>query len=136
MTSSLSQIRTAIKATISQAGLNVYDHEVDVQNSPACVVKPADALFSGAMRMGGDTYRFDLFVVVARTDTRLAQEKIDQYVTGQGPKSIREYLFHNSSLGLPDVDSMVEKMSGYGGTFDTAGTNFVGAVLRLCVTVT
>ncbi|MFG3137702.1 hypothetical protein ACGFZA_16005 [Streptomyces sp. NPDC048211] len=136
MTSSLSEIRDAIKRTVSQAGLNVYDTAPDVTNSPACVIQPSESDFKGSMRMGGDRYWFDLFVVVARTDTRESQERLDQYVTGRGPKSIREFIFHNSDLGLPDVDCFVDRMRGYGGTFDTAGTNFVGAVLRLCVTVT
>lgn len=131
----MTDIRQAIKRTLSQSGLNCYDTVPDVTNSPAVVVKPWETDFTGAMRMGGDVYRFNLFVVAARTDTRAAQDKLDQYLTGQGPKSIREYLFLNSSLGLPDVDCIVEKMLGYDGTFDTAGTNFVGAVLRLTVTV-
>jgi hypothetical protein len=136
MSSSLSEIRDAIKSTITQVGLNVYETVSDVQNSPAVVVLPAEIDFTKAMARGGDEYKFDLCVLVARTETRLAQEKLDQYITGKGPLSIREFLFVNSSLGLPDVDCIVERMRGYGGSFDTAGTNFVGAVLRLCVTVT
>jgi hypothetical protein len=132
----MSQIRDAIKSTVSQVGLNVYDTVPDVSNSPAVVVLPVEIDFTKAMARGGDTYKFDLAVLVARTESRAAQEKLDQYITGAGPKSIREFLFHNSSLGLPDVDCIVEKMRGYGGTFDTATTNFVGALLRLCVTVT
>lgn len=136
MTSSLTDIRTAIKRTVGQAGLNVYDTIPDVHNSPACMVEPAGIDFTNAMSMGGDVYRFDLFVLVSRTETRAAQQKLDQYITGEGPKSIREHIFRNCTLGLPDVDCMVESMRGYGGNFDTAGSNFVGAVLRLCVTVT
>lgn len=135
MTSSLTEIRAAIKKTVGQAGLNVYDTVPDVQNSPAVVVMPAEINFARAMARGSDEYKFDLYVVVARTDTRSAQEKLDPFITGAGPKSIREFLFRNSSLGLPDVDCIVEKMRGYGGTFDSSGSNFVGAVLRLCVTV-
>lgn len=136
MTSSLSEIRDALKRTISQSGLNVYETVPDVTNSPAAVVMPDTSDFQGAMRMGGDEYNFDIAVVVANVNTRDAQDKLDAYVTGQGPKSIREYLFHNSDLGLPDVDCAVKGFRGYGGNFKTATTDFVGAVLRVCVTVT
>lgn len=136
MTSSLGQIRDALKSTIAQAGLNVYDTVPDVTNSPACVVLPFDTDFTGAMRMGGDMYRFDLYVLVANNDTRSAQDKLDRYLTGQGPSSIREFVFQNPNLGLPDVDCVVQKMSGYGGSFQEGGINMIGAKLRLCVTVT
>jgi hypothetical protein len=129
-------IQEAVGKTIAQAGLNVYESERDVVNTPAAVVKPFDANYQVAMRMGGDKYRFDIFILVARTDTASAQKNLSQYITGQGPKSVREFIFRNSALGLDDVDSIVEKMWGYDGKFDTATTNFVGAALRLCVTVT
>lgn len=136
--SSLSQIRDAIKATVSQTGLNVYDTVPDVQNVPAVVVLPFQTNYATAMAMGGDKYEFNLAVMVQRGDSREAQERLDEYVTGKGPKSIREFIFRNCTLGLPDVDAVVEGIpkDGYGGTFDTAGFNYVGALLRLCVTVT
>lgn len=135
MTSSLAQIRTALGATIGQAGLNVYDTVPDVTNSPAVVILPDDADFEGAMRMGGDEYRFDVCIMVAAHNIRDAQEQLDAYVTGKGPKSIREHIFRNPKLGLPDVDCQVRGYKGYGGSFKTAMTNSVGAVLKVCVVV-
>lgn len=136
MTSSLTDIRDALKRTLSQVGLNVYETVPDVTNSPAAVVLPDDSNFQSAMRMGGDEYRFDVAVLVAAHNIRDAQRQLDQYVTGQGPKSLREHLYRNSNLGLPDVDSHVMGFKGYGGTFKTAMTNSVGAVLKVCVIVT
>lgn len=136
--SSLAEIRDAIAATIQQQGLNVYDTVPDVQNVPACVVIPVEADYTVAMAMGGDKYVFNLAIMVQRSETRQAQEALDEYVTGKGPKSIREFIFRNCTLGLDDVDAVVEGIpkGGYGGTFDTAGLNYVGALLRLSVTVT
>lgn len=136
MTSSLSDIRDALKRTISQSGLNVYETVADVTNSPAAVIMPDTSNFQSAMAMGGDEYNFDIAIVVANVNTRDAQRRLDQYVTGQGPKSIREHLFRNDDLGLPDVDCAVKGFRGYGGNFKAATTDFVGAVLRVCVTVT
>lgn len=135
MSSSLQDILEAVKRTIGQAGLNVYDHQSDVTNTPACVILPADIDFTGAMSMGGDTYNFDLAVLVANVNTRDAQRKLNAYVTGKGEKSIREHLFRNGNLGLDDVDCVVKGVRGYGGNFETATVNYVGAVLKLCVTV-
>ena len=137
--SSLAQIRDAIKSTLAMPGLHVYDTVADVVNVPAVVVMPYQSDYATAMAMGGDTYWFNLAVMVQRSgDTRDSQEQLDLYITGKGPKSIREHIFHNCDLGLDDVDAVVEGVpkDGYGGTFDTAGFNYVGALLRLRVIVT
>lgn len=133
--SSLTEIRDALKATIQQSGLNVYETVPDVTNSPAAVILPDTSSYTNAMAMGGDEYEFDVAVLVAAHNIRDAQRQLDQFVTGKGEKSIREYLFRNSNLGLDDVDCHVKGFKGYGGSFKTAMTNSVGAVLRVCVVV-
>ena len=133
--SSLTEIRDALKATIQQAGLNVYETVPDVTNSPAAVILPDTSNYANAMAMGGDEYEFDIAVLVAAHNIRDAQRQLDQFVTGKGEKSIREYLFRNSNLGLDDVDCFVKGFRGYGGSFKTAMTNSVGAVLKVCVVV-
>lgn len=136
MTSSLTDIREALKATLSQSGLHLYETVPDVTNTPAAVILPDDADYLGAMRMGGDTYNFDVAVLVASRNIRDAQRKLDRYVTGQGENSLREFLYHNSGLGLPDVDATVKGFKGYGGNFQQATVDCIGAVLRVCVVVT
>ena len=133
--SSLTEIREALKKTISQSGLNVYETVPDVTNSPAVVILPDDSDYSNAMAMGGDEYHFNVAVLVAAHNIRDAQRQLDAYVTGQGEKSVREFLFRNSDLGLGDVDCHVKGFKGYGGSFKTAMTNSVGAVLKVCVVV-
>lgn len=123
---------------MSQAGLNVYDAVEDIVNSPAAVIEPHEIHYTQAMRMGGDRYDFNVYLLVANKVTREAQRSLDQYVTGKGPKSIREYIFLNSSLGLPDVDACVERVvrNTYGANYTVGTTKFVGAALRVCVIVT
>lgn len=135
--SSILEIRAAIKRTVQQAGLNVYASVSDVVNSPACVIEPHQADYVVAMGMGGDTYEFNLFVLVANKNAEQAQATLDALVTGKGTRSIREFIFRNSSLGLSDVDCIVQGIvpKTYGGNFQVATTHFVGAVLRLCVTI-
>jgi hypothetical protein len=133
--SSLTEIRDALKKTISQSGLHVYETVPDVTNSPAAVILPDVANYNNAMAMGGDEYHFDVAILVSAHNIRDAQRQLDAFVTGQGEKSVREFLFRNSNLGLSDVDSHVKGFRGYGGSFKTAMTNSVGAVLKVCVVV-
>lgn len=135
MSSSLTDIRAALKETMAQAGLEVYDTVPEVKNTPGAVIEPTKADFTGAFHQGGDTYHFFVFVLVANTDPRNAQQVLDQYVTGKGPKSIRDFLWQNSTLGLPDVDSVVTMMDGYNGRFEESGVQMIGARLRVVVTV-
>lgn len=137
--SSLTDIRTALAAALVQVGLQVYSSVTDVVNTPAVVVDMANNPsidFTSAMHMGGDEYHFDLFILVADTDTKNAQAVLDAYVTGQGSKSIRNALFSNSTLGLGDVDAMALSVRGYGGSPKVAGIQMIGAIMRVCVTVT
>jgi hypothetical protein len=133
--SSLTEIRDALKRTISQSGLNVYETVPDVTNTPAAVIMPDVSNYVGAMAMGGDEYYFDIPILVAAVNIREAQRKLDQYVTGKGEKSVREFLFRNSNLGLDDVDCIVKGFKGYGGSFKASTVEMVGAVLKVCVVV-
>lgn len=140
---SLTEIRAALKTTIRSTipDLNVYSEVSDVQLVPAVIVTPGEPWggamtcdFNGAMGRGMDTWTLDLFVLVARADGALAQKNLDQYLTGRGPKSIREVIFNHSDLGLPDgTDAHAEGIRAYGGRFETAGIQHVGAVVRITV---
>lgn len=139
---SLTEIRAALKATLKGAisELNIYAEVSDVTQAPAVVVMPAAPSlsglacnFNGAFGRGMDEWTLDLYVLVARTDGALAQQKLDQYVTGKGAKSIRQVLFQNSAIGLTDTDVHVEGVRDYGGMFQSAGIPHVGAVLRVTV---
>jgi hypothetical protein len=138
--SDLTTIRQALADTVRQLDLSVYPEVPDVIQGPAVVVdfaRDPSISFTGAMRMGGDEYYFDLLLLVPiGSDVTNAQKILDQYVTGQGTKSVREFLFNNSSLGLPDVDCVAKSVRGYGGGPQSASTRMIGAIMRVCVTVT
>lgn len=137
MTSSLTDIRTALKTAINGIdALNVYDTVTDVVQTPAAVIEPFTADYTVAMNRGGDTYCMNIMVLVADTDPANSQFVLDQYVTGRGDKSIREFLFANCTLGLDDVDATVMSMKGYNGSPDVAGIKMIGAILRVNVVVT
>lgn len=144
---SLTEIRAAIRTVLKAnlADLNVYSEVSDVEQLPAVVVMPAFdpstsgmvCDFNGAMGRGLDTWHIDLYVLVGRGDAVLAQKQLDQYVTGTGPKSIRRIVYQNSSLGLSDgTDAHAEGVRQYGGKFNAAQIQHVGAVVRLTVRTT
>ncbi|MEU6674760.1 hypothetical protein [Streptomyces sp. NPDC046925] len=139
---SLTEIRAALKATLKAAvpDLSVYSEVPSVKQVPAVVPMPAprpDGMtcdFNGAFGRGMDEWTLDLFVLVAYGDPALAQKNLDQYVTGKGPKSIRQIIFNAPDLGLADgTDAHAEGIREYGGSFASAGIQHVGAVVRLTV---
>lgn len=132
---SLQAIRDAIKTTLESAieGLTVYDTVPEVSNLPAAVVVPLSANFVVAMGRGADTWTFELPVLVSYTDADIAQDSLDDFVTGAGAKSIRQVVFQNKGLGLDDVDAHISGMSDYGTAFTMADVQHIGAKLQLTV---
>lgn len=134
----LSEIRVAIDNTVQNRipTMRGFNDVTDVAQLPAMVVMPArdTADFNGAMGRGLDTWRFDLYILVQRGEASVAQNSLDQYVSGSGPRSIRQCFYENHDLGLGDeVDAHVEGVREYGGKFQTARIDHVGAIVRLTV---
>ncbi len=134
---SLEAIRNGLINTIShgvQSELFGYATVDDLVQLPAIIVEPAQADFALSMNSGTDEWQFNVFVVCSRADVQTGQEQLDGFVSGSGPDSIRTALSDRSDLGLgADTDSIVMRMVGYGGTFDTARVPLVGAVLKVHV---
>lgn len=132
--STLSQVRSAIKTTINAAypDLMGYNTVPDVTQVPAFVVEPDSCNYQ--IGMGScQEWMICIYILVPRTETRLAQDKLDALIAHSG---IPEVLRQNYTLGLSDVDSILMTMDGYGGNFGTAKIEHVGARLNLKVIVT
>lgn len=131
--STVSEIRTAIGTTLSGAitDLQVYRTVPDAVLNPGLVVMPNSADFTVAMGRGLDTWTFSLYVLASFSEPELGQNALDKLVAGSGPRSIRQVVFQNRSLGLPDVDAHISGMSGYGGQFEAAQIEHIGAILTL-----
>lgn len=134
----LSEIKDALDRTVENRipGIKGYGDVTDVVQLPAMVVMPArdTADFTGAMGRGMDTWNFDLYLLVARGEVTVAQNLLDQYISGSGDKSIREVIWKNADLGLSDgTDAMVTRVMEYGGKFQTARIEHVGAIVRVVV---
>lgn len=131
----LSAIRDGISDTLTAniSNLEVYDTVPDVAITPAVVVIPESADFNIAMGRGTDRYEFDLFVLAGRAVADEEQDSLDEHITGAGARSIRQVIFNNRDLGLSGIDAHVSGMDRYGGQFDAAQVQHIGAVLRLVV---
>lgn len=136
--SSLAAIRTAIKTTLNAAiaDLNTYDTVPDASNLPCVVVAPVNADFDVSMGRGLDTWHIDLFVLVSDSERKLAQDQLDSFVTGAGPRSIRQAIFLERTLGLSEAtgtSAHISGMTSYGAKFTMSALPHVGAKLRLTV---
>lgn len=133
---SLTQIRSALKATVANElpHVQVYDTVPDNPITPAVVIMPQTASFDGAFQRGLDTWEFELYVLVSRSDASSSQDDLDAYITGDGPLSVRRILYEHADIGLTDgTDATLSGMRGYGGTFEAATLNYTGAVMVVTV---
>jgi hypothetical protein len=133
----LTEIRTAIDNTVQNKipGLRGYGAVPGVDQLPAMVVMPArDAAdFTGAMNRGMDTWRFDLYILVQAGEIGTAQQQLDQFVSGSGDRSVRQCFYEDNTLGGVVDDAFCEAVRDYGGKFQSARIDHVGAIVRLTV---
>ena len=130
----LKQVRAAIQTTLESAiaGLKVYRTVEAVEVLPAVVVAPSDGGYA-TMGRGVDRMDLGLMVLVNPGVMGLGQDELDDFLAGAGPKSIRQVLFANRTLGLTNTDAQALGWDGYGGRFESAGIDHIGAVVRITV---
>lgn len=131
----LSAVRQALADTISAAvpDLHPYPTVPEVANLPAFVIVPRATNFDAAFGRGLDDHELDVIVMVSPRDAGLAQTDLDEYVAGSGAKSIRQAIFNASDLGLDETDARVVSMANYGGRWEVAEVNHIGASLLVRV---
>ncbi len=131
----LEQIRLGIKTTIEAhiSGLTVYSYVKGSAVGNCLIVEPGDSDFLVAMGRGTDTLTFSLDVLVPAAEWEIGQRALDEYLSGYGERSIRQVIFNNRTLGLPNTDAHVSGWSGYGGSREIGNTQHIGARLSLVV---
>lgn len=80
-------------------GLRVYDHIADSFQTPAAMVSIDTVDYHQAFRGGDSVYTFTISLMVARTDDRTAQRKLDEFLSYSGQKSVREAIEGDMTLG-------------------------------------
>lgn len=135
--STVGEVRTALGSTIRAAipELNVYNKVPDVTQVPAVVIRPGKCDYV----VGGGAcqdWAYELYVLVARTDTVIKQDQLDEYISATGANSVVAAIRATPGLGLSDVDAVVTEMKSYGGSWDAARISHLGAQLNLRIIVT
>jgi hypothetical protein len=139
---SFTELRDAIVTVLEDAlpeeqGVSLYAKVVDRANLPAIVVEPGPATFPLTMGRADDEWNFGLIVMVPYTDAGLAQDQLDQYLSGSGATSIRQIIMRARTLGRSDVQAAyVSGMSDYGTSFAMAGVDNLGCRLQVTVKTT
>lgn len=135
---SLKQIREALAKVVfanmpTDSDFYTYAQMTDMPTTPCMIVEPVETDFAVTFNRGTDCWYLMLYVLCSRQDTETAQLELDEYISGDGPKSIRRIINDSEDLGLPDTQAFVTGMKGYGGSFEANRTPMVGAVLTVKV---
>lgn len=138
----LAQVKTALAQTIAAYGsitteAYIYDNIEEFVHTPAIIIDvspDSSADFEESFGGAHEIWKMDIYVLVSRSKGSGAGAKeLDQYLTREGPKSIRNAIYLNSSLGLEDTDATAHGISGYGGRFEFGSVDHVGAIIRVRV---
>lgn len=90
-------------------GLRVYDHLPDTISVPMAAVAIDEVTFHRAFAGGDPVYRFLITVLVARTEERTAQRKLENYLSWSGQYSVREAIELDMTLGDRVQTCVVER---------------------------
>ncbi|MFI9552644.1 hypothetical protein [Nonomuraea endophytica] len=138
---SLSSIREALAVQLRTIPvLTVHPQVPDNIHPPAAVITPGFegepcVRFDSTMGRGADDFLFTVSVYVQYSDDQAAQVELDAYLEGTGPRSIKEVLEADVSLG-GNVDFVrVREARGYGPTrWGEGGTRYLGVDFGIEIT--
>jgi hypothetical protein len=90
MPSSISDIRQGLADALRTIpNLRVFDLVPDNPNPPGIVISLDRVMYDSVFARGCDEYEFILHLIVARADDRSGQIRLEEYVAGSGPHSIK-----------------------------------------------
>lgn len=94
-------------------GLTCTGYVPDAINEPAFMAGEVDIDFDTTFGRGVDTIRVACRVLVSRGDDKGGQSKLDGYLKGAGPTSLKAALQADRTLGGACHDLRVERVRGY-----------------------
>jgi hypothetical protein len=133
----LAAVRAGLRTTLEdRVDVNGYDTVPSSPLLPAVVVMPRSAEFEVGLGEGvDDLWLFDLVVLCSAGVGELGQEALDEFITGAGPRSIRQAL-HQSyrggrppyQIGLPNTKARLRGWGGYGLRHPSAEIDHISAL--------
>lgn len=85
-------------------GVRVYDHPTDQVTVPAAVVPvPEDITYDATYGRGMDRITLPVILVVARVSNRAARQKVGEFASGSGERSIKAVLESGTYTAFDDI---------------------------------
>ncbi len=85
-------------------GLRSFAYPSDQLVAPAALVSyPEELLFDQNYQRGADRITIPIVVFIGRASDRSARNEIDDYIAGDGPRSIKDAIDGHDSGGVYDV---------------------------------
>jgi hypothetical protein len=130
---SVSAIRDGLAKNLRTiSGLRVYAEIPDSPNIPGAIVSLNNINYDQAFQRGLTEYNFVITVIVGRVSDRLAQRRIDQYVSG-GENSIKYAVESDKSLDGSAFDVRVSEMTNIGAVVLNQDVTYMAADFAVTV---
>lgn len=127
-------IRNALKQTISNVtGLQVTDL-TQAPNPPCAMVYPEPPFDLEIDFDGGDELHFAILILVPYVDVDNAQERLDAYISSEGPQSVLAQIVADNTFGGQVSSSVLDRLKSYGVIqFQDGGTQYLSAEITIRV---
>lgn len=130
---SVTDIRDGLAARLTTIpGLRVTAWAPDRISAPAASVEPTGITFDESFGRGHDELRFTVRLYASRADDRSGQARLDAYLTGAGPTSVKAAIEADRSLGGSAITCRVVEVVNYG-VYDVADVPHFGAEFNVIV---
>lgn len=131
----VTEIREGLAEAVRRGvpALRPYAKVPDSFTTPAAMVfGPERIRYDSTMARGSDEYRFPLRVYVGRVDEKGAQDRLDAFVSGAGPQSLKVAIESDPTLGGVVDFARVEEARNYG-PYQSGQANYLGVELLVFV---
>lgn len=129
---SISLIRQALAANLATiTGLRTAAEVPDLPNPPIAVVALRSVTYDGAFDGGLTNYNFAVTVIVGRAAERVAQSRLDAYIS-TGASSVKSAVESDKTLGGNAYDCRVVSMDSVG-SLSISDTTYLAADFTVTV---
>jgi hypothetical protein len=129
---SITLIREALATNLATiSGLRTSADVPDLPNPPIAIVALRSVTYDGAFNKGMTTYNFAVTVIVGRAAERVAQSRLDAYIS-TGASSVKSAVESDSTLGGNAYDCRVVSMDSVG-SLSISDTTYLAADFTVTV---
>ncbi len=129
---SITLIREALAANLATiSGLRTSADVPDLPNPPIAVVALRSVTYDGAFNKGLTNYNFAVTVIVGRAAERVAQSRLDAYIS-TGSSSVKSAVESDKTLGGNAYDCRVVSMDSVG-SLSISDTTYLAADFTVTV---